>query len=135
MDAASSGERVPSGALHDRPTALELIEAARGALGDEILPQLDGRPAFQLRVTLRALGMVRRELAHAEQHRALRRDVLERAGAADEAALGEAIRRGEFEGGREAELHALLRALVRAKLEVARPSYLPDGTEPVKENP
>jgi len=109
--------------LHDRPTALELLDAARGALGDDVLPLLHARAAFQLRVSLRALGIVRRELAHAEQHSALHAAALSRLGVADEAELASAIRRGDF-AGREQELYPALRATVRAKLEVANPAYL-----------
>jgi aminoglycoside phosphotransferase (APT) family kinase protein len=110
-------------ALHDRPTAVELVEAARGALGDEILPLLDGRAAFQTRVSLRALGMVRRELELADRHAALHAAVLGRFGVAGERELAAAIREDRF-GGREAELRAALREIVRAKLEVANPRYV-----------
>jgi aminoglycoside phosphotransferase (APT) family kinase protein len=121
--------------LHDRPTARELLDAARGALGDDVLPRLDGRAAFELRVTLRALGMVGRELAHAEEHAALHAAALARLGVADEAELAGAIRRGELDG-RTAEVAAVLRATVRAKLEVANPGYLEAGkSTSAKEGP
>ena len=41
--AAGGPARREAPALHDRPTTLELLEAARGALGDDVLPQLEGR--------------------------------------------------------------------------------------------
>ncbi len=113
----------PAVGLHDRPTALELLEGARSALGDDVLPLLDGRAEFQLRVSLRALGIVRRELASAEAHALVRAQALEPLGVRDEAELAAAIRDGTLEG-REAELHESLRALVRAKLEAANPGYL-----------
>ncbi len=109
--------------LHDRPTMLELIEAARGALGDEVLPGVDGRAAFQLRVTMRALGIVARELQQAERHAALAAAVGERLGVSGEADLAAAIAGGEMVG-REAEVFSSLRMIVRAKLEVANPRYL-----------
>jgi hypothetical protein len=112
-----------SSSLHDRPTALELIDAARSTLGDELLPAQEGRASFQLRVTLRALGMVERELRHGGAHRALRALALASLGAPDEAELASAIRAGEWDG-REAQLHAALRSLVRAKLSVANPGYV-----------
>jgi aminoglycoside phosphotransferase (APT) family kinase protein len=112
--------------LHDRPTALELLEAARGALGDDVLPRLDGRAAFELRVTLRALGMVGREIAHADEHAAVHAAALARLGVADEAELAAAIRSGALDG-RAAEVSAVLRATVRAKLQVANPGYLQRG--------
>ncbi len=110
-------------ALHDRPTAVELLDAARGALGDDVLPQLEGRAAFQLRVSLRAMGMVERELVHAEEHEAARRDALASLGMHDEAELARSIRDGALDG-REQDVLAALRVLVRAKLEVANPAYL-----------
>ena len=103
--------RAPGGAhgadpplpLHDRPTAGELIDAARGALGDHVLPLLEARPAFELRVSLRALGMVRRELELAPQHAVLRAGALASLGVDDERALAAAIRAGAFDE-REGEL-------------------------------
>jgi aminoglycoside phosphotransferase (APT) family kinase protein len=110
-------------ALHDRPTAIELLEAARGTLGSHVLAELSGRPAFELRVTLRALGIVRRELEQASDHAALHAAALRQLGVADEHELAAAIRRGDFDGSDRA-LRAALRAIVRAKLEAANPAYL-----------
>jgi aminoglycoside phosphotransferase (APT) family kinase protein len=119
---AADPARVPS-SLHDRPSAVELIDAARGALGDQVLPPLDGRPAFELRVSLRALGMVRRELELSSSHAEVRAATLASLEADDERSLAAAIRAGAFDERRE-ELIAALRALVRAKLEAANPGYL-----------
>jgi len=113
----------PAAALHDRPTAVELLEAAREGLGEHVLGQLEGRPAFELRVALRALGMVVRELRLAPEHARTRARALQLLGARDEAELAAAIRSGTFDE-RRGELCAALRELVRAKLEVANPRYL-----------
>jgi len=110
-------------ALHDRPTAIELIDAARGELGDDVLPQLGGRAAFQMRVSLRALGMVRRELERHDEHAARHAAALESVGCADERELARAIREGTLSAS-EADVLAAVRETVRAKLEVANPSYL-----------
>jgi hypothetical protein len=109
---------------------LELLEAARGALGEDVLPHLEGRPAFQLRVVMRALGMVRRELAHEEQHAALHAAVLGALGCTDERELARAIRDGRL-GEHDEHVFAALRATVRAKLEAANPAYL-RKSEPVR---
>jgi aminoglycoside phosphotransferase (APT) family kinase protein len=109
--------------LHDRPTALELTRAARGALGDDVLPGLGGRAEFQVRVTLRALGMIERELEHAADHAAVHAAALQSLGVTDEGEMAGAIRDGRLDG-HEAEVFAALRATVRAKLEVANPKYL-----------
>ena len=84
---------------------------------------LEGRPAFETRVTLRALGIVRRELEHADEHAAAHAATLAALGAVDERELAAAIRDGSF-ADRETELRAGLRAISRAKLEVANPGYL-----------
>jgi aminoglycoside phosphotransferase (APT) family kinase protein len=109
--------------LHDRPTAIELLEAARSTLGSDILAELSGRQAFELRVTLRALGIVRRELEQASEHAALHAATLRQLGVADERELALAIRRGAFDGS-DGALRSALRAIVRAKLEAANPAYL-----------
>jgi hypothetical protein len=119
-------------ALHDRPTAVELLEAARGALGDEVLPHLQGRPAFQLRVVLRALGIVRREVSHLEQHAAVHGAALAAVGCRDERELARAIRDGRL-GERDELVLAALRAIVRAKLEAANPSYLGKSEQQMEE--
>jgi aminoglycoside phosphotransferase (APT) family kinase protein len=119
----------PRARLHDRPTALELTRAARGALGDDVLPGLEGRAEFQVRVTLRALGMIERELEHAADHAAVHAAALESLGVADESELAAAIRDGRLDG-HEVEVFAALRATVRAKLEVANPRYLLAGASP-----
>ena len=126
--AATEGADKPPPALHDRPTAEELLEAARGALGEHVLGGLEGRAEFELRVALRALGMVGRELRYSSEHEHLRAAALARLGAGDEAELAGAIRAGALRG-REAELCAALREIVRAKLEVANPRYL-EGAGP-----
>ena len=97
--------------LHDRPTMVELLDAARSALGDNVLPQLQGRPAFETRVTMRALGIIRRELMLADDHAARRAEVMRALGVGSESELAARIRGGAFDG-REAELLGPLRALV-----------------------
>ena len=112
--------------LHDRPTASELLDAARGALAGTVLPHLSGRAAFELRVAMRAIAMVGRELASAGEHAAVRARALARVGAGDEEHLCALIRDGALEGRRE-QLCESLRELVRAKLEVANSRYLHGG--------
>ena len=99
--------------LHGRPTAVELLDAVRSHLGDEIAPLLEGAPAFSLRVVDRALATVQREV--------------ERAGVAppvaDEAALAAAVRAGEVDP--DDDLRAAVRAAVVERLRsVANPKWL-----------
>lgn len=46
----------------DLPTAAELVEAVREYLESDALPALDGRTQFHMRVAIKALDIVRREL-------------------------------------------------------------------------
>lgn len=48
---------------HDRPTAIELLEAVREFLGEHIRPNVEGRLSFHTLVAMNALGAVERELA------------------------------------------------------------------------
>jgi hypothetical protein len=98
---------------HDRPTALELIEAVTEFLAGEIAPLLDDRRLrFRALVALNALGIAYRELADAgdtvsldeEQARELAARI--RAGAEPEDVL------------------PLLKEHVAAKLRVSNPGYL-----------
>jgi aminoglycoside phosphotransferase (APT) family kinase protein len=127
--AAAAGDGADTGALHDRPTTRELLDAARGALGDDVLPHLSGRAAFQARVTLRALGIVERQLALGAAHERLHSTTLAELGARDDAELAESIRSGRL-AGHEQQLHEALREIVRAKLEVANPRYLTQEDPP-----
>ena len=113
----------PAPQLHDRPTAPELLDAARGALGDHVLPLLEQRAAFQLRVALRALGIVERELRGRPEHEAVHAAALRTLGVADEPELAAAVRSGAFDERRD-ELLTALRATTRAKLQAANPRYL-----------
>jgi aminoglycoside phosphotransferase (APT) family kinase protein len=112
----------PSGP-HDRPTALELLQAVREWVGT--LP-LDGRDAFLARVVSRALETVGRETvlgpALAERHR-LRLAAL---GMASDADLAGAIRNGDD----RPELVAAVRAAVVDKLRVADPALLRRRDQP-----
>jgi len=48
--------------MSEYPDKLELLEAVAGALRDELLPGLEGRQAFVVKVAINALGIVRREI-------------------------------------------------------------------------
>ncbi|MEO1058121.1 MAG: DUF6285 domain-containing protein [Actinomycetota bacterium] len=107
---------------HDRPTALELVEAVREWVARDVQSATDGRLRYHARVAINVLAMVERELAlgadHAERHAAR----LVELGVADDAELAAAIRSGEL-GSDEAELRAALLAATLDKLAVANPTY------------
>ena len=110
-------------ALHDRPSAAELVTAVREFLEADVMAATEGRVQFHTRVSVNALRMVERELelgaAQADAHAA----ALTRLGVADEAALAKAIRDGSLDDRRD-EVFTVVLDTVRAKLEVANPRYL-----------
>jgi Domain of unknown function (DUF6285) len=129
--------------MNDRPTAAELIAAARQFLEAELLPTLaDPRLRFQALVAANVLAVAERELLTEEEH--LREEwqrlteagsvsgpVPERLAALREAVragnecLCDQIRRGAFDDPpRFGNLRRQLRQAVERKLEVANPRYL-----------
>jgi hypothetical protein len=52
----------PEPGLHGRPTAVELLEAAREFLTDDVMRHTEGRLQFHARVTANVLAIVQREL-------------------------------------------------------------------------
>jgi hypothetical protein len=98
--------------MSDRPTAAELVEAAREFLEREVLPTLaDHRLRFRTLVAINALGIAQRELTSTDE------DPLSPGEAAE---LARRIRAGDVPEGAP----ALLKRHVAAKLRVASPRYL-----------
>ncbi len=132
--------------MQDRPTCDELLAAVERFLTDQIVPHGDGPQAFHARVAANALRIVRRELAHADDHLAREWAGLERLlGPAPEApgptrnAFGEAvtarteelcarIRQGDADASpfRDA-VREHIRATVEEKLRVTNPKWLGEG--------
>jgi hypothetical protein len=108
---------------HDVPTAVELVAAVREFLEGDVMPATDGRVQYHARVAANALSMVERELALGPEQRARHAAALGALGVASEAELAAAIRSGQL-ADRVDEVLAVVRATVRAKLEVANPRYL-----------
>lgn len=109
--------------LYGRPTAAELLEAAREFLVAEVMPATDGRTQFLTRVTVRVIDTVLREEALGRAHLAEHAARLESLGYRDDWELVAAIRRGEYDHDIPA-MAARLAPDVRAKLEVADPRYI-----------
>jgi uncharacterized protein DUF6285 len=100
--------------MHDRPTALELIEAVTEFLSTEVLPAAtDHRVKFRTLVALNALGIAYRELSQEASNNLL----LDRGQLAD---LARRIRAGDIPD----DALPLLREHVAAKLRVSNPGYL-----------
>lgn len=114
--------------MQDEPSAAAILDIAIAHLRDNLAPSLDGRARFDLRVTINALGLVRRTLELTP-----RSDAAERARL--EALLGEAgeletlnrklcarIREGTMDLSTPG-LGEHLRATALEKLAVDQPSY------------
>ena len=117
--------------MQDRPTAVELLEAVREFLGQDVMPAVEGWVRFHTRVAVNALGMLERELRLGPELAAADRA---RLGAllghdADLAALtaelAGRIRDGSLDDRRD-DVVAAVRDSVRAKLLVSNPDYVAD---------
>jgi aminoglycoside phosphotransferase (APT) family kinase protein len=109
--------------LYGRPTAAELVEAAREWVDGDVRGATEGRVAFHARVAVNALAIVERELELGAAHRAAHAARLAGLGCADEAELVAQIRSGELDDRAE-DVRLLVAESVRAKLEVANPRWL-----------
>ncbi|HSD11256.1 MAG TPA: DUF6285 domain-containing protein [Candidatus Binatia bacterium] len=128
--------------MQDRPTAVELLEAAAEFLGREVLEVAGGAVRYKIRVAVNVLHIVAREIELGDRYlreeaeelaplvgeperRAcggpeLRKEVLEL-----NRLLAERIRAGEVDSGAErSRVLATLRKAAVRKLEIANPGYL-----------
>ena len=115
--------------MHGVPDAAGLVEAVREFLERDVMAATEGRIRFHTRVAVNVLGMVQRELALGPAQRATHAAGLAALGVGSEAELAGAIRAGRMDARRD-EVMGLLRRTVRAKLEVAHPSYLEPPAPP-----
>jgi hypothetical protein len=128
--------------MHDRPTAIELLEAVQHFLETDVVPALEGPKKFHARVAANLMKILAREWQADEEHSRAEWESLSRllgAGGAPPAqrddlrqemkgrteSLCERIRNGEADADpwRTAVLQHL-RLVVRQKLEVANPGML-----------
>jgi hypothetical protein len=114
----------PSG-LHGRPTAAELVESVREWLERDVMSQTSGRLQFHARVAVNVLAMVEREMALGSQQLIDHAQRLAELGAANDAELAHAIRRGDFDD-RDGELRTALLDMARDQLRVANPKHIID---------
>ncbi len=122
-------------ALHDEPSAGQLVEAVREFLEGDVMAATEGRVQFHARVAARVLAMVERELSDDELARRIGHAArLLALGVTDDAELAAAIREGELDGRPLdgdwlAAARASVWADVVAKLTVANPAHLhPEDT-------
>src|SRR5437016_2987486 len=115
--------------MQDRPTAVELLEAIREFLEQDVMSAVEGRVRFHARVAVNALGMLEGELRvgpdldAAEQQRLAA--LLGHDGDLPEliAELARRIRDRSLDD-RRADVLAAVRESVRAKLLVSNPDYV-----------
>ncbi len=117
--------------MQDRPTAVELLEAIREFLEQDVMPAVDGRVQFHTRVAVNALGMLERELRLGPELAAAERARLGALLGHDAdldtltAELASRIRDGSLDD-RGDDVVAAVRDSVRAKLLVSNPDYVGD---------
>jgi aminoglycoside phosphotransferase (APT) family kinase protein len=115
----------PSGspsAVHDAPSAVELLEAVRDFLVSDVMAGTAGRLRFHARVAANVVAMVGREIALGPGPEADHRALLRGLGVTTDAELAKAIRSGDLDD-RSDEVGRVVRASVAAKLAVAHPDY------------
>ncbi len=128
--------------MQDRPTSVELLEAAADFVDREIVPAIEGARQFQARVVANVMRIVAREIqmedpAVRSEVKALARllgrdaphlhslDDLRNASRALGEELSARIRAGEDDNPvRRAEVLAVVRQSVEDKLAIANPRYL-----------
>lgn len=103
----------------------ELLEAVEEVLRHEVMPAVEGRMRFQVRVAANAVAIVIRQLALGGGQEEAHQRRLAGLGMADDAELALAIRSGALDDRYE-DVLAALRDAVADKLAVANPGYATD---------
>ena len=115
--------------MQDRPTAVELMEAIREFLEQDVMSSVEGRVRFHTRVAINALGMLEREIRLGPELDATERERLAALLGHDAdlrtltTELARRIRDGSLDDRRD-EVVGAVREAVRAKLLVANPDYV-----------
>jgi len=128
--------------MQDRPTSIELLEAAADFVDREIVPAIEGARQFQARFVANVMRIVAREIQNEDPAvrvevkalaRLLERDAphlhslddLRKASASMGEELSARIRAGDADSGSwRAEVLSVVRQSVEDKLRIANPRYL-----------
>ena len=119
--------------MKNRPHGNELLTVARRVLLDDLLPLLPADKTYDVLMIANAMAIAARELQpHGQQDDQTAQAIAgfyqqTAAGTAaepSEQALAEQIRARSIPASQQDQLHALLLALTRAKLEQSNPKYL-----------
>ncbi len=117
--------------MQDPPSAPELLDAVTIFLTDDLMPTLEGRERFHVRVAANLLRIVGREweleAGHREEDRLALAALLDADRTLEELAdqLVDGIRTGELDS-QESEVLDALRGVVRRKLSITNPGYIRD---------
>ncbi|MDF2598457.1 MAG: hypothetical protein K0Q54_1280 [Methylobacterium brachiatum] len=106
--------------MQDEPSGAALLDAARRALTEEVVPGLAGRPRYVALMVANAIGIAARELAQSDRLKDAGARVL---GSAGDDALDDLVRAIRA-GARDAnpELHDALSAAADAAADIWKPS-------------
>jgi len=127
--------------MQDRPTAAELLEALGDFMRDRTENARDRWERFQFQVAANSLGIIKRELEMEDEFMRCEWQGLDRLLGAESvpegqaalssrlnernAELSERIRRGDFDGEREAQLLPHLWQTIVNKVQIASPNEAP----------
>jgi aminoglycoside phosphotransferase (APT) family kinase protein len=109
--------------LHGRPDAVDLVDAVREFLSDQVVGGSEGSLSYHARVAANVLGMVSRELAAGERPLQRRALALAGLGVLDEEGLCAALRAGVLEDRDDQVVEVLAEGVVE-RVAVANPRYL-----------
>jgi hypothetical protein len=125
--AATAATPVPTAAVppgpHDRPTAVELLDAVREHLERDVLDATEGRTRFHARVAANVVAMVGRELDQGAGPAVAHRARLASLGCEDDTELADRLRSGELPAG-AADVRRTVWSSVLTKVLVANPGYV-----------
>jgi aminoglycoside phosphotransferase (APT) family kinase protein len=122
VDEVGTDSTSPASALHDAPSATELLEAVRDFLVSDVMAGTGGRLRFHARVAANVVAMVGREIALGPGLEVEHQVQLQSLGVTTDAELADAIRSGGLDD-RSDEVRRVVRASVAAKLAVGHPGY------------
>jgi len=110
-------------APHDRPSAVELLEAVREWMEKDLLGGIEPRLQFHTRVAMNVLDIVSREIALGADQLESHDELLASFGVKSDAELSQQIRNGDHDTSL-LEVLERLRPVIEDKVRVANPKYL-----------
>lgn len=115
--------------MHDRPTAVELLEAIAATLDQRVLPAVEGGVRHDVRVAANLCRIIAREVADVDLSAAVTAEFQALVGDDSHdganllAAVSTLIDDGELDAQTEAAARSAALAHVQAKLAVSQPGY------------